>query len=225
MKPNDIKAPFDWKNPHILIHDHIWFVPERCKEEQIFKFPGWSDPAIFSNDRPVKIEYCSGNGAWIAAQAEKDPDSNWVAVERRFLRLRKIWSKIKNLKIKNLLLVCGEGMRITEEFIPDASVSEVFINFPDPWPKRRHARLRIMQPAFIQEMARILKRGSYLNFVTDDVGYSTEVIDLLSTFPNYESVYPHPFYSTEELNYGSSFFEELWREKGREIRYHKYRLV
>lgn len=225
MRPEDLKTPFNWKKPRIMIQDHIWYVPERCEEGQEFTFPGWDHTTLFANDRPIRIEYCSGNGGWIAEQAERNPESNWVAIERRFMRVRKTWSKIKNCQINNLLLVCGEGARVTKEFIPNASVSEVYINFPDPWPKRRHARLRIIQSEFVQEIARILKNGSHLTFVTDDVDYSNYFIELLSTFPNFQSVYPDPFYITEDPTYGTSFFEDLWRQKGREIRYHKYRLI
>lgn len=222
MKPIDLKCPYSWKNRCVAIHDRVWYVPDYYDRYQQFKFPGWQDPSTFSNGQPIKVEYCSGNGAWIAAKAEADPFSNWVAVEKQFLRAQKIWSKIKNQNLANLLVVCGEGYKVTHHYFPSETVQEVYVNFPDPWPKRRHAKHRIIQPSFIQEIQRILvKRGTF-TFVTDDRDYSSLMIKEMAGFPEFEPLYSHHFV-TENPEYGNSFFEDLWRSQGKEIRYHQYR--
>jgi tRNA (guanine-N7-)-methyltransferase len=83
MKPEDLKAPFTWNARKVMIEDRILYIPTRCETYDDFSFPGWSAPDLFGNDNPVHIEYCSGNGAWIAEKAVGNPNINWVAVEKK----------------------------------------------------------------------------------------------------------------------------------------------
>lgn len=223
MKPAHLKCPFTWKDRKVLIHDRVWYVPDYCEDYRSFSFPGWDHSDLFVHKRPIKIEYCSGNGAWIAARAIEYPLVNWVGVELNFERARRIWSKIKNHRLDNLLVVCGEGHTVTQHYIPDDSVEEVFVNFPDPWPKNKHAKHRIIQLPFVQEIHRILQSGGTFTLVTDDVDYSKSMINVLHKCPEFESVYPSPYFINEWPNYGTSYFEQLWREQGKMIHYHQFR--
>jgi tRNA (guanine-N7-)-methyltransferase len=223
MKPNDLKSPFSWEERQIIIEDRIWYIPPVYDRHDSFFFPGWGDPLVFCRENPVKIEYCSGNGLWIADRALKEPDVNWVAVERKFERVRRIWSKIKNHRLENLLAVCGEGHALTHHYLLPNSVDEVFINFPDPWPKTKHAKHRIVQPSFIQEIHRILKPGCLITLVTDDSIYSSIMINVMQACDGFTSVYPDPYYITEMAGYGTSSFDRIWREKGKTIHYHQFR--
>lgn len=220
MKPADLKPPCPRADQRTIIHDRVWYIPRKFKLSDPFTFPGWEHPDLFGNDLPVVVEYCSGNGAWIADKALKNPNINWLAVEMKYERVKKIWSKIKNLQLKNLIVVCGEAFMATSQYFPDETVSDVYINFPDPWPKRRHGKNRLIQPAFADQLCRILKEGKSLTFVTDDVPYSEWLIEVMSDHPRFTSVYPTPYFSTDEAEYGSSYFEQLWKSKGRLIRYH-----
>lgn len=222
MKPENLKSPFPWKERRVLIKDRVWYIPDYydCYEE--FIFPGWEHPDLFGNHNPIRVEYCSGNGAWAAAKAAADPGSNWVAVERKFERARKVFSKIKNLKLNNLMVICGEAYKATKFYFPASSVSEVYINFPDPWPKRRHSKHRIICPLFMDELFRILKPGGKMNLVTDDIDFSTKSLKVLKAHSGFNSSYPDPYFVTELPGYGTSFFEELWREQGKTIRYHQF---
>ncbi len=222
MKPEHLKSPFSWGERKVQIHDRVWYAPEYSVHDGAFIFPGWEHPDLFGNQNPVQVEYCSGNGAWIAARALAEPNSNWVAVERKFPRVQKIWSKIKNLNLNNLLVVCGEGHNITTRYFPSESVSSIYINFPDPWPKKRHAKHRLIQPAFVGEMRRALKPDALFTFVTDDEPYSQWTIEALHGDSGFNNCYPSPYYSIDYPEYGTSYFEQLWREKGKIIRYHQF---
>lgn len=225
MRPADLKSPFTWDERHVVVQDHVWYIPALCDDYAAFSFPGWESSLFFDKNRPVCLEYCSGNGAWIAAKAQMEPHYNWVAVEIKFERVRKIWSKIKNFHLSNLLAVCSEGLRVTQQYIPTESVHSVFINFPDPWPKNRHAKNRIVQSPFIEEVRRILQPGGVLTLVTDDKSYSEEMIDVLSLFPGFQSTFPSPFYVNDYPSYGTSYFEDLWREKGKLIYYLAFKKI
>lgn len=222
MKAKDLKCPFTWENRRVLQRDGVLYLPEYLSEKGDYVFPGWQSSLIFGNDHPVKVEYCSGNGSWIVAKARQFPEYNWVAVERQFERVRKIWSKTKNLALPNLFILCGEANLATQCYFPASSVSEAFVNFPDPWPKRRHAKHRLLTLAFAQAVSQALRDGGAFTVVTDDPDYSALTIETLTGSGFFRSDFPEPYYVTEWPEYGTSYFEELWRGKGRAIRYHRF---
>ncbi len=219
MKPKDLKYPFSWEERRPLIQGRIFFVPAFYQEHNLFTFPSFDDAAIFGNDNPVHLEYCSGNGTWIFEKARTYPELNWVAVEMDFERVRKIASKISNEKLDNLFVICGEALTFTRNYLKDIVIDQIYVNFPDPWPKDRHAKHRIFQLPFALETARVIKPGEKGIFVTDDPLYSEQITSVMLASGKWEAQHPAPYYVTEKEGYGTSFFEELWREKGKTIHY------
>lgn len=222
MKSEVLVSPFTWEERRVAIHDRVWYIPSYYYDYESFTFPGWSHPDVFTVERPIIVEYCSGNGAWIAAKAAANPHLNWVAVEKKFERVRKIWNKIKSLQLDNLIVVCGEAYKTTHCYFPASSVSEIYINFPDPWPKQRHAKNRLIQPLFLEQLERILQPNGKVIFVTDDPTYSQHTIETFNKYPGFQSSFPDPYFVNDWPDYGTSFFEELWRGKGMQIRYHQF---
>lgn len=224
MKPQNLKPPYPKiSERRVVVEDRVWYVPLVETNTNTFSFPGWDSETLFGNSNPVHVEYCSGNGDWIAGKAEQYPEINWLAVEMKFTRVQKIWSKLKNRHLNNLVVLCGEGLMATKEYFPGSSVSHVYVNFPDPWPKRRHAKNRIIQGHFIDEVDRILTADGEVTLVTDDPSYSVQMIDTMLSSSSFSSHYPDPHYTTDIHNYGASYFENLWRNEGRYIRFHKFK--
>lgn len=221
MRPDQLKSPFSWKERQVLIKDRVWYVPDYCDRYQEFIFPGWQHADLFGNENPICIEYCSGNGHWIASKAQEFPHYNWVAVEMDFERARKIWSKLKNYNLSNLLIICGEALTATSHYFPPSSISQIFINFPDPWPKNRHAKNRLIQQAFLQELQRVLKKKATVDFVTDDEKYSEWTLRQVAKCGGFDSEYSNG-YITDNPGYGYSSFYEIWLSQGKEIRFHRF---
>jgi len=222
MRPKHLKSPFKWHQRQVVIEDRIWYIPKRCEHDN-FVFPGWINAQTFAVDQPINIEFCSGNGDWIAAKALANPYENWIAVEKKFPRVRKIWSKLKNHQIPNLLIICGEGLHTIQHYFSSNIIQSIYVNFPDPWPKNAHAKHRLVQPNFMLEIARILKVEGTFTLATDDQEYSDRVIKEMQEIHEFSSLLSDPFYCHEIENYGVSFFEDLWRTQGKEIRYHIYK--
>jgi tRNA (guanine-N7-)-methyltransferase len=223
MKPKDLRSPFArGEKMRFLLQDGVLYLPKLVCEESAFSFPGFSSSECFGNDNPICIEYCSGNGNWIVERAQQMPHKNWVAVEMKFKRVQKIWSKKQNHHLHNLFIFCGEALEATRRFINDASVEEVYVNFPDPWPKKRHAKNRLIQEPFISEVQRILKPSGSLTLVTDDIPYSEQMIETVLAEKSFSSRCPAPYYQLNPENYGASYFDTLWREKGKDIRFHQF---
>lgn len=224
VKAHDLRIPFTWQERHVVIKDRVWFLPPRVCNDP-FVFPGWDHPELFGAARPIRIEYCSGNGSWIIDQAKKDPHSNWLAVEKQFYRARLIWAKIKNLGLDNLAVALAEGLELTERYIPSSSVEEIFVNFPDPWPKRRHGKHRIIKEDFVKELSRIIKPKGTATLVTDDEDYSKIMIHEMQKNPDFMSQIAAPYFAENPAEYGTSFFDSLFRGQEKVIRLHKFERV
>lgn len=220
VRPKSIVPPFPKRSPKVLIHDKVWYMAPMA-DGTAFEFPGWHSEELFPNANDIRIEYCSGNGTWITEKAAAHPEINWLAVEKRFDRARKIWSKIKNKGLDNLVVAFAEGLSLTNRYIPPSSVSAIYVNFPDPWPKTRHAKHRIGSLRLFEEAARVLKPGGRLIFVTDDEPYSSQFIEIASTQTALVQTLPAPGYSQPPEGYGTSFFDSLFRGQGKTIFYHE----
>lgn len=217
MRPKDLhfkhtllqeKVPFFQQN--------ILFAPNILKEQTDLLQDYWS--WILSRKK-ISIEFCSGNGEWIVQKAKDDPEGTWIAVEKNFSRVRKIWSKTKNHDLQNLLIVYGCGQVFAKSYLPIEKVATVYINFPDPWPKKRHKKHRIMNIEFLQSLERLLITSGTMFFITDSFSYLETVVKLFTQSPSkWKALLPDPFYSTSYYpEYGTSWFGELWKNKGKDI--------
>jgi len=114
------------------------------------------------------LEIGPGRGDFLLAQAERFPEQQFVAVELGKKRHLKLIRRIEKRQLRNVALICGDARLVLPRFVPSASVGSIVVLFPDPWPKRRHAFHRLLQPPFLVELARCLKAGGHL-FLRSDV--------------------------------------------------------
>lgn len=197
-----------WDRKTVALFDQILFLPSVMKK------------TVVALPEQFNLELCSGNGQWIVDKALAAPDSFWIGVEQKIDRAKKIWHRAKRLGASNLLVVCGTAENFINLVLPEASASHIFINFPDPWPKRRHAKHRLMKEEFIAPLKRVLKKEGTLQFVTDDYAYLQEAITVLQRIM--KPLLPTPHYAINPEGYGRSFFEELWRSREKTIHYTLY---
>ncbi len=219
VRAKDLYIPFPKNKKLPVYYDQVLALPHAADVAQ-FAFIGWN--SYFPQNFPLYVEYCSGNGDWIVHKAKEHPDRNFLAVEMRIDRARKIWSKCKNAQLSNLIVAWAEGLSFTKHFLLDSSVKAVYVNFPDPWPKRKHAKNRILDNAFIEELKRILEPQGTATVVTDDGSYSTSIIETFSRSPSFRSCIETPFFQEPPEDYGTSYFNELFRTQSKLIRFHQF---
>lgn len=218
----DLLIPFRWDERRHIFLERFFYLPKQYDHAQKGELINWSGPLVFGNDRPVCLEFCSGNGQWIGDRALSFPESNWVAVEMKFERARKIWLKTFRENIPNLYVVCAEAMTFLTHYIATNCLSEAFINFPDPWPKLRHGKHRLVQAPFVKELSRAVKNEGTVALSTDCSAYRDQMIREFGRAGSWQALYDPPYYRTDGVSYGNSFFANLWKEKGREIFYLRY---
>jgi len=210
----DLCIPFGWEERRHVFLDRFFYIPKKYDSAQKGELCDWSSPLIFGREAPIWLECCSGNGEWIVERAKAHPEYNWVAVEIRFDRARKIWLRAQAAGLSNLYVVCAEASEFLRYYVPKASIASFFVNFPDPWPKRHHAKHRLIQAPFVSLVADVLQATGSITLVTDSEPYRDQ---MLSEFRLWRSHFPEPFYGSEFASYGSSFFGTLWTAKGRDI--------
>lgn len=216
MKPKNLKFPYNWEDRKPLLQDNVLYIPDYYFNHQdwIQKQGLWKP---FSDTNPVYIEFCSGNGEWIINQAISKPHINWIAVEMDFPRIRKIWSKRANRSLKNLFIICGKAQEFMSHYAGEDIFAKAFVHFPDPWPRKRHAKHRLFQSEFLLSMQRSLYNNAELHLLTDAEAYVDESIKVAKDLLFWRYLYESPHFAIHREKIGSSWFHKLWQEKGREI--------
>lgn len=216
MRPKDLKIPFTWRERAPRFHEGVLVVPAHYTRHREFSLA-----PLIPSGIPLSIEYCSGNGDWVIDQALKQPEHYWIAVEKQFERVRKIWSKMRNQEVQNLLIVCGDALTFTSEYLWDRCAEEIFVNFPDPWPKPRHAKHRLIQAPFVNAITRVVKHGGRAVYVTDHHSYARQMVDEMQRHPNWAS----EDWKDPSQDYGRSWFRDLFEGQGSPLHFIQYRAL
>ena len=133
---------------------------------------------LFGNDNPVELEIGMGKGTFLTEQAMSRKETNFFGIEWANWFFRYASDRLRrNGCAGNARTVRAEAGFFLTEFVPPASLSVLHIYFPDPWPKDRHHKRRLIQPKFVPVIRRVLKPGGRLQVVTDHAGYWSENIE------------------------------------------------
>ncbi len=135
---------------------------------------------LFGNDNPIHIEIGMGKGRFLLELAQRNPDINYIGIERVATVLYKAERKQQELKLKNIILLAFNAEKIDEIFEKD-EIDRIYLNFSDPWPKDRHALRRLTSPKYLALYDRFLKKEGFIAFKTDNRGlfdYSVETAPL-----------------------------------------------
>lgn len=130
---------------------------------------------LFSNDNDIEIEIGTGKGKFIISKAIENPDINYIGIEKYDSPLVSAVKKLEEVEISNLKLICFDAMNIEDVF--DREVSKIYLNFSDPWPKKRHTKRRLSSPIFLNKYDSLFKNNKVIEMKTDNDGlfeYSRE---------------------------------------------------
>lgn len=135
--------------------------------------------ALFGNDRPVILEIGFGNGESLAAQAAAEPQHNFLGIEVHRPGVGHLLRLIEEQGLTNLRLLHHDAVEVLEHMIPPRALAGVQIYFPDPWPKKKHHKRRIVQPAFLRLLATRMQPGAFLHLATDWQDYAEHMVEAL----------------------------------------------
>ncbi len=144
------------------------------------------DPrTLMDGTREAWLEIGFGGGEHMASQAARAPDVLIVGCEPFLNGVASAVRHVAEQELKNVRIHDGDARELAAR-LPDASLDRVFILFPDPWPKARHHKRRIVQPEMVVELARVLKPGGRLRFATDVAGYADWALERILASPEFD---------------------------------------
>jgi tRNA (guanine-N7-)-methyltransferase len=142
---------------------------------------------LFGRRAARTLEIGFGNGDSLAAMAEQEPGTDFIGIEVHRPGVGHLLLELERRGLNNVRIICDDAVQVLMHCLQDESLDRVLLFFPDPWPKKRHHKRRIVQPAFIELLARKLKTGGILHMATDwedYAGHMLAVMDQTETFRN-----------------------------------------
>lgn len=130
---------------------------------------GSTSRELFGNDNPLRIEIGCGKGDFIVGTAAKEPDVNFLAIEKVSDVLMLAAEKVKKSELSNIRVCCVDAKELAEIFA-EGSIDRIYLNFSDPWPKSRHEKRRLTYRSFLAIYEKILKKDGAIFFKTDNRG-------------------------------------------------------
>lgn len=147
------------KNSDEIIYNSKYLVKD-CK-----KLKGkWKE--LFNNDNPIELEIGIGKGGFIISKAINNPNINYIGLEKYSSVLVSAVKKLENIEINNLKIINIDAFEIDEIF--DKEISTIYLNFSDPWPKKRHAKRRLTHENFLKLYDYIFKNDINIEMKTDN---------------------------------------------------------
>ena len=121
---------------------------------------------LFNNDNAIYIEIGTGKGKFITSLAIKNPNINYIGIEKFDSPLVMATKKVEDLNLKNLKFICFDASNIDEVF--DKEIDKIYLTFSDPWPKKRHTKRRLTSPLFLEKYDNIFKNVNTIEMKTDN---------------------------------------------------------
>ncbi len=195
--------------------DELWETLGRDVRDEVIDTAQW-----FGRSAPVVLEIGCGTGTSTAAMALAEPDVDVLAVEVYRPGLAQLLHRIKRERIPNIRLLRGDGVDVMENMIAPGSLTGVRVFFPDPWPKARHHKRRLLQPATFSLIASRLRPGGVLHVATDHAEYAEWIKEAGATEPRLRTLdstapisleRPVTKFEGKGLRAGSTIAEMIWR--------------
>lgn len=171
---------------------------------------------LFENDHPIHIEIGMGKGQFITGMAKAHPEINYIGVEMQVSVVSIALDKLIEQPLPNLKLLHVDGSALTEYFA-DSEVDQIYLNFSDPWPKKRHEKRRLTYKTFLAVDEQILRPNGEIHFKTDNQGlfeYS------LASFSQYGMILKQVWLDLHQSQFEGNImteYEEKFSSKGQRI--------
>jgi tRNA (guanine-N7-)-methyltransferase len=151
-------------------------------------------PAIFGRDAPRTLEIGFGNGESLVALAAAHPDRDYLGIEVHRPGVGHLMLRVEELGLGNVRAICRDAVEVLQQCVPPGSLDELLLYFPDPWPKKRHHKRRIVQPEFVALVASRLRPGGVLRMATDWQPYAEHMLEVASGCPSLRNSSPDGAY-------------------------------
>jgi len=168
---------------------------------------------ILRDDRPLEIDLGCGDGKFLMEMAKEHPGCDFIGVERLLGRVRKVCKKITKRGLANAQVLRLDSRYVVEWLLPEASVSRLHLLCPDPWPKFKHHRRRVMQLDFLESVRTCLQPGGEFLFMTDHEEYFDWSVAKVAAYGKFEVLE----WSEKSFFYPETDFQLQWEAEGKSM--------
>ena len=180
----------------------------------------WS--SVFGNERALRVEIGFGQSKFLIDVAGCFPEFNYIGFEYSAKRVEKFLRKVGRRGVDNVRAVCCDVTGILERVFAPGTIDRFFVLFPDPWPKRRHARNRFVRPDNLATVSRLLAPGGGITLRTDSRAYALQMLDVLGSCPDLENLAGPGRFAEAPREAYKTLYEIKYVEMGRDIYYLEY---
>jgi tRNA (guanine-N7-)-methyltransferase len=172
---------------------------------------------LFGRDAPRTLEIGFGNGENLLALAAAHPAHDYLGIEVHRPGVGRLLLALEKEALTNVRVICHDAVEVLERQIPAGFLTEMLILFPDPWPKKRHHKRRLIQGAFAQLAASRLARGGLLRIATDWEPYALEMLETLRTVAGLENLSDYGGFVARPSERAPTRFERRGESLGHDV--------
>jgi len=173
--------------------------------------------ALFGREAPLTVEIGFGNGENLLELAQTHPERNFLGIEVHRPGIGRLLLSLAEHGLTNVRVICHDAVEVLERQIPPGSVHEMLILFPDPWPKKRHHKRRLIQRPFAEVLVSRLVPGGLLRLATDWQPYALEMLATLDATPGLENLAPGGGFVPRPAERAATRFERRGERLGHEV--------
>ncbi len=174
-------------------------------------------PTVFGRDAKRVLEIGFGMGATLAKLATENPNADFIGIEVHPPGIGRLLASAKTLGLTNLKIFAVDALDVLHQAIPAASLDRVLLLFPDPWPKRKHHKRRIVQPEFVALIASKLKPQGFFHLATDWQPYAEHMMDVMEASPHFSNHFGEGEYAPAGFERHATKFEQRGEKLGHAI--------
>jgi tRNA (guanine-N7-)-methyltransferase len=181
--------------------------------------PDWDQ--IFPNKYPMKLEIGFGNGSFIIDMAMREPRTNFIGLDMYHKGIRKTITRAEKRLIENIHIVYGDARTRIQSAFQNETLETIYINFPDPWPKKRHIKRRLITASFVETLSNQLVSSGELRIATDSETYARDMLTFLENSSLENKAGSFKFSECRE-SIPQTKYERNYLEQGKKIYYLDY---
>lgn len=146
--------------------------------------------AIFDRSAPITLEIGFGNGASLTQMTAASPEQNFIGIEVHRPGVGNLLQQLEQENLTNVRVICYDAVEVLQQMIPPTSLDRIQIFFPDPWPKKKHHKRRLIQSSFINLLATRIKPNGILHLATDWQNYAEQMLEVLTASSDFINTAP-----------------------------------
>jgi len=180
----------------------------------------WS--AVFERDAPLRVEIGFGKSEFLMDVATREPSFNYVGFEYSTKRVGAFLRKLERRGIENVRAINENALQVLPHIFTPGSLDRLYVLFPDPWPKKRHAKHRLIQEKNVELFADLLREGGGLSLRTDAPHYARQMLDTVDASPRFHGLQSKGQFALRPRDAIQTLYQAKFVRAGRSIYYLEY---